>query len=173
MSTLYNSTDPKTKDYLAKIGEVIVTLNGLERDISFWIWELLAASGTPAEKQVIGRLVTNPLDFMGKINLLRSLIVHRLGEVKGKDFIKTYTLLQNCAEFRNDIAHSLWFIQYGSSPENLETEKINEVKAFQKGKRMDYSKAVEKINIEEFDNALLVMQDASKELLKFSHQHFI
>ena len=71
---------------MLSIGEVIISLNDLESSIDFWIWELLGTNGTPSDKQVIGRLVTNKLDFIGKADLLRSLIVHRSGEDKAKIF---------------------------------------------------------------------------------------
>jgi hypothetical protein len=173
MPFTYNPNDPNTKEFLAKIGEIIVSLNALENNVDFWIWELLSASGTPAEKQVIGRLVTSPLDFMGKVNLLRSLVVHRLGEEKDNDFRNAYNLLKQSAETRNDVAHSMWFIQYGSSPDDLSTEKINEIKAFQRGKKFDFTKAVATVKLTDFDKYLETIENAQRELFSFIHKHFL
>lgn len=105
---ILDNQDPKTKEYLAKIGEVVVLLNHLEAMVEFWIWELINAHG---DSQQIGRRVTSPLDFEQKVQLLRSLIVERYGEEKARKFKETMKLLMKCCETRNDIVHSQWFIQ--------------------------------------------------------------
>lgn len=167
----YNKNDIKTKEFLSSIGEVIISLNDLESSVDFWIWELLGADGTPSDKQVIGRLVTNELDFIGKADLLRGLIVHRLGEDKGKDFIPAYKLLKESAETRNDIAHSIWFIQYGSNPNDLTTTKINEIKAFERGKKMNFSKTITTVELSDFNRYLETIKNAERELFSFIIKH--
>ena len=143
-----DENDPKTKDFLVKIGETVVVFNHLESMVEFNIWELIAASGNAHVRQSIGKRITTTLEYMQKVDLLRSLIVERFGEEKDKLFKEVYTTLQECSEIRNDIAHSLWYIQYGNLEEGIEldTAKINIKKAFEKGKFEDFSKVYETIS---------------------------
>ncbi len=143
----------KTKAYLEKIGKIIVLFGHLEMIVDFFIWELINAGNTTREVQSIGRRITTPLDYKSKINLVRSIIVERLGEDKAKEFTPIYTELLNCAEIRNDIAHSQWFIEYGNKEEKVkpETQKVNWQKAYQKGKGFDFSGANKDVSLKELD----------------------
>lgn len=139
-----NSHSPKTKDYLAKIGEIIVLLNHLELTVEFFVWELISASGNT---QAIGRRITTPLEYMEKVNLMRSLLVERVGEEKAGEFTPIYSELRACAEIRNDLAHSQWFIEYGNGKDKTSTHKINWLKAYERGKAFDFSKALQNIDL--------------------------
>ena len=141
---------PKTKEFLAKIGEIIVLLNHLESMVEFFTWELIGSKGNAHDVQNMGRRITLPLDYKGKIDLARSLVIERYGVEKEKKIFKSvYTKLQNCGEFRNDIAHSLWFIEYGTSKEDLATHKLNWTKAYKKGKAFDFSNAYKDVSLED------------------------
>lgn len=159
--------DKKTQEYLAKIGNIIVSLNQLESLIDLLIWELISPNGNANNKQRIGRLITLNLEFMQKADLLRALIVERYGEEKGKSFTENvYKILQKCVEVRNDIAHSHWFIQYGESESSdLETVKINAKNAFQRGKKLDLSKARKSIKIEELNEYIAMLDEAGIKLI--------
>ena len=116
---IIDSQDPKTKEYLTKIGEVVVLLNHLESMVDFWIWELISAGGNASTKQQIGRRITAILNFEKKVQLLRSLIVERYGKEKAKEFKEVATSIMKCCEVRNDVSHSQWFIQYGNIKERI------------------------------------------------------
>jgi len=65
---IIDNQDPKTKEYLAKIGEVVILFNHLEDIVDFWIWELINAGGTASVKQQIVRQITSPLNFEKKFS---------------------------------------------------------------------------------------------------------
>jgi hypothetical protein len=81
-----DNNDPITLNYLSKIGEVIVTLNYLESLVELAIWEMLGEIGKTADLQGVGRRITYSLEFVQKVDLLRSLIVEIYGEERAKNF---------------------------------------------------------------------------------------
>lgn len=125
--------DPNTKEFLQKIGQVIVEVNHIESLVELLIWSLIFTNRNKEDNaQGIGRRITVNLSFMEKADLLRSLVVERKGEDFAKEFTeRVYKKLQAIAQKRDDIAHSLWFIQYGESKAELATEKINFKKAYE------------------------------------------
>ena len=150
---IINNQDPKTKEYLTKIGEVVVLLNHLESWVDFWIWELINANGNASIKQQIGRRITSPLDFKQKVQLLMSLFVERCGEVKAKEFKEVAKSIKKCCDIRNDLAHSQWFIQYGNIKEGISptTQKINISKFLKSTKPFNFSKAIKDVELSELD----------------------
>lgn len=169
----FNTKDSTTKEYLSKIGEIVVSLSSLEHMMEFWIWELISAAGTARDIQWVGRRITTPLEYMQKLDLLRSMLVERLGEEVAKKFMPAYKLLQKCAEDRNDIAHSVWFIQYGTTPEKLSTLKVNDSKAFQRGKKLDFTRAHQEIKLEDLEKISQRINQAHDELIKFVHSELL
>jgi hypothetical protein len=166
---ILDNKDPKIREYLAKIGEVIVLLNHVEASIDFLIWELIGANGNAHDVQNVGRRVTLLLEYMQKVDLVRALIIERHGEEKGKEFVSLYKKLQTCGEIRNDIAHSQWFIQYGNLAENIpmSTTKINIKKAFERGKLMDFSNARKEVLLDELEGYVSQMNEIISELFGF------
>lgn len=162
----------KTRDYLVKIGEIVVLLNHLEQVIEFFTWELINASGNAQE---IGRRITTPLDYVEKVDLMRSAIVGRFGEEKAKEFLPVYRELIACGEIRNDIAHSQWFIEYGNKKEGVlpHTKKINWKKAYKRGKNFNFSEAIKDIKLDELNSysrkiskAISLVSESALKLLK-------
>jgi len=165
---IIDKSDPKTREYLEKIGEVVVMLSHLEAMMEFIMWEFIGAKGNASDRQTIGRQITHKLEFMEKADLLRALIIERYGEKKGKEFTSNiYTSLQRCCEARNDIAHSLWFIRYGVDKNSLQTEKINIPNAFERGKKFNFSKARKSVELKELENAIKLMDDMSLKVIEF------
>jgi hypothetical protein len=166
---ILDNQDPETKEYLAKIGEIVVLLNHLEAMVDFWIWELINADGNAGVKQQIGRRITSPLNFEQKVQLLRSLIVERYGEEKVREFKETMKLLMKCCETRNDIAHSQWFIQYGNKKEGIPstTHKINIPKAMRPQQSFDFSKAIKDVDLSELDQSVTEINLAIEKLTIF------
>lgn len=155
--------NPESKEYLAKLGELVVVFNALELFTDTFIWELIDAKGS---QQGIGRRITVNLEFQQKLDLLRSLLVERYGQEKAKRFTNTYSKLKQCAEKRNDTLHSLWFIHYGKTPDNLETRKINFQKAYERGKAFDFEKANKKVPLNELKDIIKDVESCSDELVK-------
>ncbi|MBI4096438.1 MAG: hypothetical protein HY425_01845 [Candidatus Levybacteria bacterium] len=165
---IIDKSDPKTKEYLEKIGEVITMLSHLEGMMEFVLWEFIGAKGDAGVRQTIGRHITHKLEFMQKADLLRALIIERYGEEKGKEFtLDIYKNLQKCCEARNDMAHSLWFIRYGVDKDNLQAEKINTRDAFERGKRFNLSKARKSVELKELEDAIKLMDDMSLKVIEF------
>jgi len=166
---ILDNTDTTTKEYLAKIGEVVVLLNHLESNIDFWIWELIGAKENAHDHQNIGRRITLQLEYMQKVDLLRALIVERHGEEKGRELRPLYTKLQTCGQVRNDIAHSEWFIQYGNLAEGvpLSTTKINIQKAYERGKLMNFSNARKEVLLGELEGYVTQTNEIISELHEF------
>lgn len=104
---------------------------------------------------------------MEKVELLRSILVERYGEEKAGDFKEIYDQLQECAELRNDIAHSQWFIQYGTNKDDTATTKINDTKAFARGKVFDFAKASNTVSVEVLEVNISKLQKAGAELNAF------
>lgn len=138
---------PDTKEYLAKIGEIVVLLNHLEMLVSFFIWELIGAEGKAAKSQNIGRRITNDMGFMKKADLARSLIVERYGEKVAIKYLPLYKDLKSCSKIRNDVAHSQWLLGFGSDGEFSPNSKINWKNAYKKGKEADFKKAFEEVDL--------------------------
>lgn len=127
-----DTSNTKVKEYLAKIGEVIVTFNFLESQVDFWIQHLLNPNHPHAGySQMLGKRVTVLLNFSQKAKLLLSLVIERNGNEKGVTFKKIYSRLESAAKNRNDIIHSLWFLEYGNAKEGTPpiTQKINAQKS--------------------------------------------
>lgn len=163
-----DKSDPKTKEFLEKIGEAIVMLSHLEAMIEFVVWELIGAKGDAGVKRTIGRHITYKLEFKQKADLLRALIVEKFGEGKGKEFTdKIYKDLQKCCEARNDIAHSLWFIQYGVDKNSLGTVRINIQDAMERGERFNLSKARKSTELKELEDAIRLMDEMSLKVIRF------
>ena len=166
---IINNQNPKTKEYLTKIGEVIVLLNHLESMIDFWIWELINAGGNASMKQQIGRRITSPLNFEKKVKLLRSLVVERYGEEKAKEFKEVANSIMECCEIRNDVSHSQWFIQYGNIKEGIPptTHKINISKSLKPTKPFNFSKAIKDIELSELDQYTIQTNLVIEKVCKF------
>lgn len=162
---IFNTKDPKTIDYLVKIGQVVVAFNFVEQLVELLIWELINAKD---DVQGVGRRITNRLEFQEKADLLRSLIVERVVEERAKEFTESiYKDLCKCGEARNDIAHSLWFIQYGANKDNPETYKVNFRDAFERGKKFDFSKAKKNIDVTELEDSIGLMDKVSLNIIEF------
>lgn len=161
---IIDPSDPTTKEYLARIGEIIVELNFLENWLEFFSWELIQAKGN---LQKIGRRITYNLTFIQKLDLLRSLLVERTGEGNAEEFRPLYKKIKECEEIRNDIAHSLWFIQYGNSKEDLNTTKINVSYAFERGRSFDFSKTKKTVPLSELEESGKKIADTSDEVFKY------
>lgn len=161
-----DNQEEKTKEFLCKIGEIVVTLNHLEEMVCFYIWELVSASGNT---QGVGRRITVNLELIEKIDLLRSLIIERQGEEKAKVFKSIYKNIIKCGEIRNDIAHSQWFIQYGNIKENIppRTEKINMQKLIKNSKPTDFSKLVEIVDLEQLNQGAVLINKTAEDLAQF------
>lgn len=167
---IIDSTDPKTQEYLQKIGRVIVELNFIENFVELLIWQLIGAKevSNVNDEQAVGRRITVNLSFIEKADLLRSLVVERKGEEFTKEFTDDiYKKLQVLSEKRNDVAHSTWLIQYGSNKEAAITHKINYGKAFVRGKPYDFDKAKSNISLEEFDQYLELIDDVGAYLIHY------
>lgn len=154
--------NPESKEYLAKLGELVVVFNALELFTDIFIWELIGAKG---EQQGIGRRITVNREFQEKLDLLRSLLVERYGQEKAKRFTNTYSKLKHSAENRNDTLHSLWFIHYGKTPDNLETRKINFQKAYERGKEFDFKRANKNVSLAELKDIIKGIESCSDELV--------
>ena len=168
---IIDNQDPKTKEYLTKIGEVVVLFNHLEDTVDFWIWELINAGGNANIKQQIGRRITSPLDFEKKVQLLRSLVVERYGEEKAKEFKEVANSIMECCERRNDVSHSQWFIQYGNIKEGIPptTHKINISKSLKPTKPFNFSKAIKDVELSELDQYATHTNLMIEEVYKFFH----
>jgi len=168
---ILDNQDSKTKEYLAKIGEVIVTFNYLESAIiDFWIWELICAGKNINDIQGIGRRITTLLTFRQKADLLKSLVIEIFGEKKAKLFSKPYKKIIKSSEIRNDVCHSQWFIQYGNLKEGvpMTTHKINLKRGSRKGRKFDFSRAMEdNIDLKCFNGYLKQIEEAIRETLIF------
>lgn len=166
---ILNTEDPIAKEYLAKIGEVVVLLSHLEAGVEFWIWEFVNAKGDAKVKQLVGRRITSPLDFEQKLQLLRSLVVERLSEKKVEEFKEIVKLIKKCCEVRNDVAHSQWFIQYGNTKGGISstTHKINIPKVLKPHRPFDFSKAIEDIDLSKLDQSIANINTAIEKLVIF------
>ncbi len=166
---ILDNQDPKTKEYLAKIGEVVVLLNHLEAMVEFWIWELIGAEGNAGVKQQIGRRITSPLGFEKKVQLLRSLVVERCGKKRAREFEEILELLMKCCKARNDIVHSQWFIQYGNEKEGIPstTHKINIPKVLKPQRSFNFSKAIKDVDLSELDQSVSEINIAIEKLMRF------
>ncbi len=161
--------DSNTKEFLQKIGQVIVEVNHIESLVELLIWPLIDAKGNKdGSAQGIGRRITVNLSFMEKADLLRSLVVERKGEEFAKKFTeRVYKKLQTVAEKRDDVAHSLWFIQYGESKEDLATEKINFTKAYKRGEEFKMDAAQSKVALSELEDILKLIHQAGAEIIHY------
>ncbi|MDO8618550.1 MAG: hypothetical protein Q7R49_01240 [Candidatus Daviesbacteria bacterium] len=105
---------------------------------------------------------------MEKADLLRSLVVEQRGEDFAKKFTEgVYKKLQVIAQKRDDIAHSLWFIQYGGSKQELATEKINFKKAYERGKEFRFDEAKREVALSELEDILKLIHQAGIEIIHF------
>ncbi len=149
---ILDSTNPKVKEYLAKIGEIIVTFNFLESQMDFYIQELVKPVHSHAGlSQRVGKRITTMLEFSQKTDLLLSLIIERSGKDEGTRFKSIYNALGKMAEKRNDVAHSQWFLEYGNIQEGVQpsTHKINEQKGIKFNKEANFEQAIKEVTIEE------------------------
>src|SRR3954464_4613155 len=111
MSPAIDYSNPEVKEYLSKIGEIVVRLSGLEHQIEFWIWKLIDARGDHVTRQRVGSRTTTYITYEQKVQLLRGLILERCGEDTGRQFMPLREKLIKCCEDRNDVAHSQWLIR--------------------------------------------------------------
>lgn len=144
VTVLFNEVDPKTKEYLAKIGEIVVLLNSLESVVEFIIWKSITRD------QVIGRTLTRDLTYISKVRLLKTLLMQKLGENELDSIMPVLNRVTKSAHIRNDVVHSQWFIQYGNKKENipLTTHKINSKDAFNKGS-FDFANSIKDISLKD------------------------
>lgn len=166
-------SDETAKEFLIRIGKIIVDFNHLESIVEMVILQLInIKKGTDEnseDEQSIGRRVVEKLFFMQKIDLLRSLIVGRKGEEFAKKFTKqVYKELVSVSEKRNDIVHSMWFIQYGNSKTDLSTLTINFQNAYQRGKSFNFEEAKKDISLEKLDETLSSIDKAVKQLIHYA-----
>ncbi len=147
-ATLLDTSDPKTKEFLSKIGEVVVLSRHLESIVEFFMGDLINPEGESIVKQNVTNSIVKNMEFLEKLDLVRDLIVQRIGVESQKRFLPTYNLVKECIEGRNDVAHSQWFIQYGNIEEGIppSTQKINVRRGYSRGHYFDFSKAI--INVE-------------------------
>ncbi len=149
-ATLLNPTDLKTKEFLAKIGEIVVLSRHLESIIEFFIEDLINPEGKPIMKQRVTDSIIRKMESLEKLDIVRDLIVERVGIESQKKFLPTYKLIKECIEKRNDTVHSLWFIQYGNTEAGIAplTQKINPQYGHTRGRPFDFSKAITNIELD-------------------------
>ncbi|MDD2482797.1 MAG: hypothetical protein PHE32_03775 [Candidatus Shapirobacteria bacterium] len=167
---LFNFENSKTKEYLASIGGIVVCLNHLEHFIEFMIWELINPKVDNANKsQLIGERITVNLEYIEKLELLRSLIIERKGIEKAEEFKEIYIKCKKACEIRNDISHSLWSIEFGNNKEGISpsTTKTNMQKAFQRGKNFDFLSAYKQVNLDELKLEMNQINQTISDLFSF------
>lgn len=166
----FDFNDTKAKEYLASIGAVVVLLGHLEYLIEFIIWDLVNPQADDSKvRQLIAERITVGLEYMEKLKLLRSLTVERKGDKKAKEFIGIYKKCIAVCEIRNDIAHSMWIIEYGNikEGESPSTTKTNMKKAFPNGKQLDLSAAYKKVDLDEIKSYMEQINQTISELFSF------
>lgn len=160
-----DTQSPDTQRCLAKIGEIVIKLNMLEGRVEFWIWQLIAANGEGLDKQTIGRIITTPLSYYQKVQLLKSLIMERSGVPLNKTLKTIINKVEQCGEQRNDAAHSLWLIGQGTQPDTIAT-KFNSGKGFKWGREKDWAKIIQEVRIEDLDGWIRILDEAADELMQ-------
>jgi len=158
----------KTEEYYEKLGEFIVKFNFLDNRISFELWAQINAGESVKDAQNIGRRITTQLEYTQKVELLERLLIDNFGEEVGKKFRPLKKELVGLATTRNTYAHGEWMINYGTenAPEDqLETIILHEKKAFDKTRKIDYSKAVHKINLNHLKDSIKKVEELTTKML--------
>jgi hypothetical protein len=99
------------KDHATAIGHLTIAFNSIERQISHLIGTLLGDS-------YVGEIVTAPLPFPKKVDVLGALAQHKIADAELLDRLKgLITRLESINTQRNGFIHAEWWVDYLSLDE--------------------------------------------------------
>lgn len=164
----YDLNNKTVKNYLIKIGEIIVIMGFLEAWIDFWIWELIGAKGGAYDSQIIGKKTTSGMMYRRKVDLLLLLVQSRY-PTKVDSFKKLHNKLQTLGDKRNNFIHSQWFPMYGNKEEHIRRDTHIENLRYGVNKKdgsVDFSKSYSKLKLNDLtrliNNIRFVYNDVTK-----------
>ena len=157
---IYDIKDPDTQEILTGIGQVVVMFNYLENEIVQHIEYIIYGEIDWKTKLYdFTKYTVTGLEYIEKIDLLRSLIIEKYGEDKGSLYLPIYNLQKECAEKRNIFAHCFYW--FDKEEENKTTfQTFNRKKILIRGKKIDLRRGYSEIQIDDLNELLFNLQEA-------------
>lgn len=90
------------------LGEYIIEFNKLDLVVARSIWTMLDFNNKFQSR--MGKAITSHLMFLNKVEMLNRLVSAMVPKQQREEFKNIYKQLRNCNTRRNELIHSVWYI---------------------------------------------------------------